>query len=613
MLTLQINDKPMQVHPDTTLNALQTQINKFVSKEIPDKDMYYQIMWNGINLDRFPATHQYQVADKEVNIVEIYNDIINETHKDITVSEAGQSLQIPNSGNISFQRTIRVPDDGQKYPLPPGLGTYTIEKGDNGDIVLPMFQNEAMWMRFNKSGGGVTALKIGIGDINAITGQKWQPGVLSQDPQNYVLLPGQPWLDGIMVKGDDMTQSDKYSLNNLVRQFVALPIDSKATIEQQLLEQGKIDKITGGLQFEAFNLTSKEFKAYSTKEKRFVYNYLEKNNPDTLNKDDKLVFFSNSLSNNNTKNVDRKIIDVGIQDGDTFNVVQVEGVGILFVKSMTGITINVTFNPLDTVLDLKKSIMDIEGIPIDQQRIIFGGKQIDDDDKTLGSYNIEVQSTVYLALRLRGGGGDPHEDPALSIGAGGLISQKIYKDITYKLTDFYTKKCYSVKVSMINAYIHQKITGKPLIKTPVSVQTYLDRGYPWYKLYDEDREAVLTDKQSMFSDIKSIKSCKKIITHILDECCVCTRNMANVEFEPCGHQMCSECVVNMNKSNEAGDERISLIDQIIGSAKLRFQCHICRGEIESSQIKIVSGIVPFEDDNQVAIKIPHGQVIIIDM
>jgi hypothetical protein len=161
---------------------------------------------------------------------------------------------------INFQRTLRIPDDGRDYPLPPGLGSFPVRHIDDhpqnvpanwldrGGVLLPMYQAEALWIMFQseyvdrREAEYPFAVKIATGKISAITGENWRTG-LSRNPQDYLVSPTQPWLDGYCVE------------HGVIRQFVAMPLGEGYSVEEQLTGEAEF----GGIQIEVFPMKREVF------------------------------------------------------------------------------------------------------------------------------------------------------------------------------------------------------------------------------------------------------------------------------------------------------------------------------------------------------------------
>jgi hypothetical protein len=169
------------------------------------------------------------------------------TTNQLPISIDRDRLRFGDGLEITFQRTLRIPDDGTEYPLPPGLGTFPLRRIDDlgdrvpaewrehGGIILPMYQREAMWLCFHAPSWKPRALKVAVGKVCAISGKPWSEA-LHRDPQDYLVAPLQPWLDGIAAG------------QGFIRQFVAMPLGQGYTVEGQVTGEERC----GGLQLKVF-------------------------------------------------------------------------------------------------------------------------------------------------------------------------------------------------------------------------------------------------------------------------------------------------------------------------------------------------------------------------
>lgn len=147
--------------------------------------------------------------------------------------------------DIEFQRTFRVPDDGKSYGLPPGMGRFPVKMVDeykdklpkswveHGGVFLPMYQSEALWINFSGWNSYPCAVKIATGKLSALTAEPWKSGLT---PKDYCVVPNQKWIDGYV------------TANGTVRQFVATPMGSGASVEHQITGKDEF----GGIQIEVF-------------------------------------------------------------------------------------------------------------------------------------------------------------------------------------------------------------------------------------------------------------------------------------------------------------------------------------------------------------------------
>ena len=157
--------------------------------------------------------------------------------------------------SLSFQRTLRIPDDDRDHFLPPGLDRFPLHHVDDyadrlpdrwrqhGGVFMPMYQAEALWLDIDGAFGGYPmAVMVAAGKVDALTGEPFS-NALRARPQNYLVAPDQPWLDGFCVA------------RGLVRQFVAMPLGEGYTAEEQLTGTAE----HGGLQIVVYPMKAARY------------------------------------------------------------------------------------------------------------------------------------------------------------------------------------------------------------------------------------------------------------------------------------------------------------------------------------------------------------------
>lgn len=430
----------------------------------------------------------------------------------------GTMLEFSNRGvegslTVHLQRTLRIPDDGRDYPLPPSLGNFPMRSVmdyadrvpeswlDKGGVFVPMYQREALWIQFQSRSWRPNAVKVGAGRINAVTGKPLTKA-LKPGEQDYMVCPPQPWLDGFNT-GDGS-----------IRQFVAAPLGLGLTVEGQV--RGREEH--GGLQLLVFEPKRGIFPAANPHKPipRPPTSVLDTGNPGEVL--DRLVgnghlsarqrqraeaFAAKWKSSPLRRAIELDWVDeqVVLEQIAQLLVVQVlqsppsddqvlrslpehlcRRHGCVSLGTVGSKVLLAIKDPLDVLaIDDVRLISGFEVVPV-----LASQAQLDELLRRAFGHLAtlaEVEETVKDISAQDFG------PMALGLGCGGSIQQEIYAD-PHGLPTWSQRKLGEVHVHLVNTAHWTAITGEPPPPTTVDALAYTQMGYPWYEVYEAEADTL---------------------------------------------------------------------------------------------------------------------------
>jgi tetratricopeptide (TPR) repeat protein len=353
-------------------------------------------------------------------------------------------LHVGRHTRISFNRTLRVPEDGREYPLPAGFGRLPILRVEDyaervpekwleqGGFIIPLYQREALFLSFSGVKWRPTIGKVSVGRVNAVSGKEHDLKIRSHR-QDYVVIPDQHWLDGVN------------SGNGLVRQFVAMPLGKGYTIEAQVTDEEKY----GGFQLAIFDPRSGRFPERNPDDTKAAATALERRARRAAQED-----LLNYLPASSVK-VIRAVQEKHYSDA---------------AKSLG--------------LNGDEVLRQIESFRLHFEKVL--GKGGFDDLIPKAHLQERVLHTAQFSpsVQFQPPARSSKQQVEMGIAAGGTIKQQILED-TYGAESWDEAAFRDIVIHIVNSQVYQQITGREAPPSPISAEQYKRCKIPWYSDYKE--------------------------------------------------------------------------------------------------------------------------------
>ncbi|TFK29554.1 hypothetical protein FA15DRAFT_752670 [Coprinopsis marcescibilis] len=373
---------------------------------------------------------------------------------------------------ISFHRTLRVPDNESKNALPPSLGKFPLfsvaQLGSNvpdsiknrGGFITPMFRREALWISFSaRYHARGPAVKVSVGGVNVISGATAsEPTPLEISGHQDYIVPDnhQSWLDGIVVGP------------GVVRQFVITNMGKGYTVEEQITGEAKV----GGIQLDVYPRRTMP-------SGRFQLHIKPPNAPKPGN---------NALSITLTPQ------ELGLQVGDTIENFSFPRDDFSFLRvpqdSWTLSSYTRRMPPRESLCNRLKA----RYIKPSRQHTIYEA----DHSTFLLHAILDPPSTTRPGLM------DTKRAKLLGIAAGGQIAQKIYRDKS-SIRHYNANTARRFHLHIVSPELWENITGVLPPITPITREMYLKYSIPWFKLYDDYVDGITETSEALSSVISVSK------------------------------------------------------------------------------------------------------------